>query len=398
MQDHGNIGNPVFFRDNRQLSAAEYQKAKQIYEQVFDLIVTREDYIRKNDLDVQFCMPGGFWRIDSGEKNNAKFAQPIANYFTDMPMSEYEIINKLRFYAYPFSGFIAGYNVAALGEGAGPPIDRIPTDQDLASILCDPIGEKGWRWLAGNRFQHLTEEVKKSVLATRDSFIDRWLQATANMPHEYVFMPPKFLGEVGWEVSGVVVNCDTYVYQERLNLLYESGVIDWLMGKVGIKGHVNILEIGGGYGALASIVKSLVPQSNYWVCDLPETLIFSALYLALNRPDCPLGLAKKAPLGFTMMPNYMFSNIQEQFDLVINTLSFTEMSEYQFRTYAKGITKLSPEGILFEQNMNNAPNGGTSSPNILREYFAHEKVLEPVALRDLTQGEARIWSHNSVDL
>lgn len=220
----------------------------------------------------------------------------------------------------------------------------------------------------------------------------------SSVPDDYVFSPPRFLGEVGWDVSGVVVNHDTCVYQERVNLLYESGVFDWLRKRLSQKGALRILEIGGGYGALAHQIKILFPHCNYWICDLPESLLFSALYLSLNLPDHKAGFGEEAPHGFTFLPNYMLYKLKGEFDLVVNTLSFSEFSEFQLRFYLEKIRDIIKDGILFEQNTDARHLGLLCAEDIIREYFDVSRVIKLRSARRTSEGTSHVWSNKPLML
>jgi hypothetical protein len=69
------------------------------------------------------------------------------------------------------------------------------------------------------------------------------------------------LGEIEYDIGGVIVNNDTCTYQERANLIVESGLMDWLWSKIESVGEVKICEIGGGYGALPHWFKAALPEA-----------------------------------------------------------------------------------------------------------------------------------------
>jgi hypothetical protein len=221
---------------------------------------------------------------------------------------------------------------------------------------------------------------------------------TARIPTDVIFSPPRFLGEIGWDVSGVIVNHDTCVYQERINLLYEAGVFDWLNKRLSSRGRLRVLEIGAGYGALAYKIKGLFPAADYWICDLPEALLFSVLYLSLSRPDCKAAIGEEAPYGFTFIPNYQIEKISGKFDLVINTLSFSEMSEHQLRMYAQKVSELIDDGFVFEQNQDNRHMGLPCVGDILHQYFAYSRPLVSMVPWPVTQGIASLWANRPVSL
>jgi len=100
-----------------------------------------------------------------------------------------------------------------------------------------------------------------------------------------LFVPPTICGEIGTNINGIVVNHDTAVYQERLTLLGWLGVFRFLERRIASEGTVRILEIGGGYGALARQIKRIMPNVSYTICDLPASLYVSSAYLSVACPD-----------------------------------------------------------------------------------------------------------------
>ena len=282
------INGKILLRHNRDLSQTEFQIARDLCDRINQFVRDRDAYVAENHRNPQFCSPDGMW---SPTAHN-----DYLNTFTKVSACSFEVINRLRL----FVSFFSGYSLrrASIVPGA-PSFETMSSSLDL--------------------------EIDK-LMKLPDEWVSRWITLTAGIPTDLIFSPPRFLGEIGWDVSGVVVNHDTCVYQERINLLYEAGIFDWLSDRLSSKGRLRILEIGAGYGALGCKIKSLFPASDYWICDLPESLLFSALYLSLNRPDCKAGIGEEAPYGFTYIPNYQIDRITGKFDLVINTLSFSEMS------------------------------------------------------------------------
>ena len=199
------------------------------------------------------------------------------------------------------------------------------------------------------------------------------------------------MGDIGWEINGNVVNQDIAGYQERLNILYASGVID----KLQLRESLNILEIGSGYGGLAYFIKKLFPESTVYLCDLPESLIYSSIYLSLSMPECDHKILAgdeteriEPNSGFVYLPNYIFDDLEGlSFDLVINTLSFSEMSADQVREYSNGIKKMiGSEGYFFEQNQDTRPIGNINAQDIISEIFEKRIFSEK-----RSQGIANVW-------
>jgi hypothetical protein len=95
-----------------------------------------------------------------------------------------------------------------------------------------------------------------------------------------------------------------------------------------------------------------------------------------------------------LVPNYLFEQITDKFDLSINTLSLAEMTELQARVYVTGISELmSNKGAFFEQNhLNNDLPDGThqaSVKQICAEVFPNRVTL---ATPDFINGPADVWS------
>ncbi len=126
-------------------------------------------------------------------------------------------------------------------------------------------------------------------------YVALWRHMTQGIPRRFVFSPPRLLGEVGHDVDGVVVNSDTCTFQDRVNLIYASGIAEWIDRTIEANGTVRICEIGGGYGALCSWFKqalSLRRPTRLSIC--PESLLlFSRLYSLADatRPQLPAASA-----------------------------------------------------------------------------------------------------------
>src|SRR5262249_53162685 len=149
--------------------------------------------------------------------------------------------------------------------------------------------------------------------------------------------------------------------------------------------------------------KKLVPQARYFIVDIPESLIFSSIYLTtlfgsennvLLTPDNLDDLKKSGP-GFTFVPNYLFDQCRSaglSVDLAVNTLSMSEMTEKQVRYYCEGLkAALGPGGGFFEQNQDNRCVGFIDARSYIRDHFAYCLPLAS-PLVHMTQGKAHLWS------
>ena len=200
---------------------------------------------------------------------------------------------------------------------------------------------------------------------------------------------------------------DTYTYLERLAALHDCGLIDRLREIANSGRTPLIVEIGGGYGGLSYYLSQLVPQARIVIVDIPESLIFSSLYLSLLLPQQEQIYARPAvtdqPLvpatpGCTFVPNYLFDKVIEthvDFDLAINTLSMSEMDEEQVEYYCRGLNHLlATEGVFFEQNHDNKPVGRLNAKKIIARHFEKRQEIHSRAARALIQGRTHLWSRD----
>jgi hypothetical protein len=231
---------------------------------------------------------------------------------------------------------------------------------------------------------------------TREGISSRWARYIDGLPGNLVLRTPNILGEAGWWIDDVLVNLDVVEYQERINLLNLAGLVDRFAGK-----DARVLEIGGGYGALATALSTILQPRQYVICDLPESLLFSGLYLSLAQgastriASLPEGLTPAAPGEICLMPNYLAQKLLpgQHFDLVINTLSMSEMSTLQAATYGALISKaIGSTGVFFEQNHDNRHLGLLDCREHLAPWF-QRKVAVDASDMPTSRGTALIWSN-----
>jgi hypothetical protein len=357
---------PVQAADGDDIGHADFERADRLRSTIAQTVELRESYIRKNNLDPAFCLPDANWRVDG--KND------FLNAYRHTQSGGYDVLNRLRFWTQVFSG----YSLMALSAAKG--IDSVrPIPADLN--------------------EHVRAYAKKP-----DRWQRYWLRHTRGIPSGLVFSPPRMLGEIGVDCGGVVVNHDTYVCQERINILYEAGIIGWLQEPAM---PPRILEIGGGYGALATALRRIFPDSRYVICDLPESLLFSGLYLFLAAKEEPLPVGSGDALyahanhdGIVLLPNYLFDSLVRSgmhFDLVINTLSMSEMSALQIHRYCEAIASLiEPDGVFFEQNHDNRNLGMLDFKETIRRHFPARRSVD-ACLAAMTEGKADLWAKGGLE-
>lgn len=354
----------VLLRDNRRLSDVELRRAQAICREALGWLGEREAYIEQHAVDRRFALPDANWSYEAPNE--------FARLFQRVVQADERTLAHFRGLSQVFSGYSL-YQVCN-GYGFSAATMELPTTLD--------------------------SEIAVRLAKQNQAHIEDWRQMTVGLPRRYWFMPPALLGEVGHDVDGVIVNSDTCTYQERVNLIYASGLADLLDEKVAKSGKVRIAEIGGGYGALCHWFMQAYPGASYTIIDLPESLLFARLYVSLTRPDLvtTVGL-EQAHQGVRFVPNYMAEQLDETFDLVINTLSMSEMSEYQIRRYADLIKQawLRDGGVFFEQNQDNRRAGLPCAERVLKREFPFRIKTRPSRHRP-RNGRANIWALSQISL
>lgn len=284
-------------------------------------------------------------------------------------------LNFLRFYT-RFTGFSLYY--MDYHRGRETPVD-LPADLDAA--LADR-------------------------LAVPDAWVHRFVVMMRAHPPEIVVPPPPRFGEIGWSVRGITVNHDTCVYQERIGLLFQSGILAWLSRRVSKGRRPVIVEIGSGFGALAFRLLKLFPEVDYLCVDIPESLLFANLYLGLALPERPHRVVAASEVvthdtlhGVTYLPNYLaFDALRDvRADLTINTLSFSELTEAQVDAYAAlASAMIGDDGLLFEQNQDNRSVGMIECKTTLAKRFPHRLDLAVADPIGVTEGDATLWGNRPV--
>ena len=95
------------------------------------------------------------------------------------------------------------------------------------------------------------------------------------------------------------------------------------------------------------------------------------------------------------LPNYLAEIIlpDEHFDLVINTLSMSEMTPLQVKTYASLIScAIGTTGAFFEQNRDNRHIGLIDCREYLAPFFSKREQIEMRGAVS-NRGDASIWSN-----
>jgi hypothetical protein len=120
------------------------------------------------------------------------------------------------------------------------------------------------------------------------------------------------------------------------------------------------VEIGPGTGLLALALKLLLPNSALVLVDLPETLVFSSVFLTTVLPECRFlfldGFERKAESwtehDFTLIPPQAARRLPAAaFDLGLNTDSMQEMERSAIRQHFALLRRLlRPPALFYSSN------------------------------------------------
>lgn len=345
--------------DSAPLSDAQYAMSAHIVDWIGHLIESRERYIAAHRLDRSINHPAANWLAD----------HEVFSSYRAIRNMDRQMLRVLRLFTMSFSGSYMGLTLA---EGLPTP-RAVPDNLDaLVQARLDELaaGPTPW-WCA------------------------RYAKLMETYPELSHLSLPQAFGESGFRCGDVILNHDLFVYLERLALLKACGVLDALGGSR----RAVLLEIGSGFGALAYLLRKVVPDSTYVCLDLPESLYFSAIYLSRFFPNVHLAdertdWSNLTQYDFVFVPNYMFHRLAKsrlRVDLGINTLSMSEMTEPQVRTYCIGLSSmLGGRGAFFEQNQDNRHLGLCNARDTIRQIFPGEQPLS-LPNMDLTQGTATLW-------
>jgi hypothetical protein len=352
---------PTRLADNRVPTEGEWTEAVRLGRQIIRAVDDRDAIIADRDLDRRFVLGGSSWASD--------YPQQYLDAYRLLRTLDWNEVRQLRLRCQIFSGFNLLENQAV-----------VPGMDVTAPVPEDP---------------HLAPDAP-------ESFLRHWGLLTDHLPTERVLRPPCALGEIGWQVDDGIVNLEIIAYQERITLLHYSGVLDHLKNL----GHPpRILEIGAGYGPLALALTSCFPDSQYTICDLPESLLFSGLYLTLAGQR-RVALLDNPTREFTagtveIIPNYFFGDLVgsgRTYDLAINVLSMSEMSDYQIEGYGRGLSAiLGRDGLFFEQNQDNRHVGLTYTFDTLAQLFPYHLDIDPQSI-PLMLGKPRLWANLPVNV
>jgi glycosyl transferase family 2 len=107
------------------------------------------------------------------------------------------------------------------------------------------------------------------------------------------------------------------------------------------KSRPRILELGAGIGNVARLFREIHGSANYFICDIPETLIFARLFLSLTQPAARILWAHDAgeleredtaSYDYVLVPTALSGSLRaHSFDLFMNFHSLGEFDNEAIR-------------------------------------------------------------------
>lgn len=326
-------------RQNDDLSDAEYVAIKAQIEKVNSVSRDWLGYIERRGLDPSIFHPQNEW-ADIINVATSRSALHPTDYFN---------LNYVRLMS-PFTGFHL------------PFLDRIDgfrrfdnkLSRDIQNACAQGIpADIAERMDALNPFERL------------EHTINDYLSLIARLPDKYIVDVPQRSGEVGLLINERLVNPEVLICQGRINALHDLGVLPLIERKIAENGCARILEIGPGYGALATALRSLYPQKlEYIAVELPYILWNCVAYMTTNNYGSASHVMQSgepfpSSFGVLFLANYLldeFKNNIGPVDIAINTMSFIEMSKPQVTYYRDTIREnLSSDGVCVIEGVPSRP-------------------------------------------
>lgn len=140
----------------------------------------------------------------------------------------------------------------------------------------------------------------------------------------------------------------------------------------------SLLEIGGGYGGMASYLARLQPYLRYINIDLPENLALATYYLMSHFPHANFQLYGETATAnnanepiFSMLPSFAIEGLVPKGAMIaFNSYSFAEMSNQAVANYIIQLARLEVKAIL---HINHTKNSASSADSF--DFTSHGYAL-----------------------
>ena len=248
-------------------------------------------------------------------------------------------------------GLRARARCGAADDGGSPPARRSARDRS-ERVLAGGAGDDRLhdRGLAAHRpeaaaprvshHRHPSVRLSRRRATTAASTSRRGCNALRELGGDALLVPESpALGGFGYEIGGRLFNVDTLKFYEVLIGMERGGVL----AAVRERERPVVCEIGAGWGGFAYQFKTLFPRSTYVIVDFPELFLFSATYLGDGVSRRAAGVRRRRRVAWPMRGDADFVFVPHTLagrdtigspDLLVNMVSFQEMTDAQVRGYA----------------------------------------------------------------
>lgn len=180
---------------------------------------------------------------------------------------------------------------------------------------------------------------------------------------------------IGVETEFGRISHDLLRYLGVISDLIDAGLLDRDTPKA-------VVEIGGGYGGLARAHLTYNSKISYFICDLEETIFFSAVYLSkhfgAHKVHLVENILKSSDIEHGhvyIVPQSKIEYLDElQFDYAISQQSLQEMTRKQVERYldwiAKHATQLYSCNISDHAALANTKQLVLNLPMLLKQHFS----------------------------
>ena len=256
------------------------------------------------------------------------FALKLWNY--DLPRL------KKRFFSYRgVRKFFSGRNASSI------------SDNYFFPQFCKKVAksDKFWNFRQSTLFQEILEHT------SYEQGIN-YIQNILNMGFDYNFIRKcirdDFVGNPNqFNYKNLGLTCPS-------NLRYANVLAD-LISKFSNLNHFSIVEIGGGYGGQARLIRKFFPSVNYTIIDLPEVLLLTERYLYES--------------DYSHMYKFVsaFDLKSIECDLLISNYAFSELSRKNQFEYLNKIILKSRRGYMIYTTVSPPDLNSLSLTEVLRE-------------------------------
>jgi len=152
------------------------------------------------------------------------------------------------------------------------------------------------------------------------------------------------------------------------------------------------MDLGGGSGRLAWVLKQMVPNATVVCCDLPETLLGSSYRLEMAFPEAKVHhfgddaittVEDLRELDFVFIPGFDLESLPSaSIDVVTNTMSLSEMTPATIARYIPLIQRalVPATGVFYTVNRSVAKtNRGGHIDVPLADYPVSEAIFETLS-------------------